>query len=254
LEKLNGGLKLERMKTAFRIISLANSPRRQLFHRPPDNLQLDWSFIDASTSTAEGVSINEKLWEHHMNRSVVQGEIGCFSSHVRAWRELLADPLLDQIVVIEDDVFVDWVRLERIGKVDWHKLNVDYLKLYAQSAPTFRLLRRAYPVTGHHIVQYTKMALGTQAYLLTRSAAERFERLLNVMSRPIDNEMDRPWGTGVPVMGLSPSPVIELSLPSEIENRELDQRRRPLSHLIGRTIERARGRAYRWFAPSVRIP
>ena len=39
----------------------------------------------------------------HTGRLLVKGEIGCFCSHLLAWRALLADEHLTQMIVIEDD-------------------------------------------------------------------------------------------------------------------------------------------------------
>ena len=244
------------MTTAIRVISLPESPRRDSFHRPPSDLGLDWRFVDASTGLTSGLDVGSRLSFKHSGRALVAGEIACYCSHVRTWSELLESDRYAQMIVIEDDVFVDWNFLNQVAKVRWSDIGVDYLKLYVKYPAKFRVLKWSYPIRDRHLVQYTSLALGANAYLLTRRAAETFSSSFKTISRPIDTQMDRPWSTGVPVVGIVPVGVVEQAIPSTISGRE-GSHENPMSKLHyygGRLVEHARARLYSVAGRSVKLP
>ncbi|OYV32902.1 MAG: hypothetical protein B7Z80_25590 [Rhodospirillales bacterium 20-64-7] len=234
------------MHTAIRVISLAHSPRRNSFHRPPEALGLDWSFMDASTGLIEGAAYDPALSYRHMSRQLAAGEIGCYCSHLRLWRELLAHPAARQLIVMEDDVYADWDFVAAFAEVDWSKAGIDYLKFFIKRPAKFRMVRWHYPIQDRHIVEYTTLALGAGAYLITRRAAERFERASRIISRPVDVVMDRPWATGIPVLTVFPYIAMELSLPSSLLAREQSDipRLQRLDYLARRVIEVAKVKTY----------
>jgi glycosyl transferase family 25 len=243
------------MRTAVRVISLENSPRRSSFHRPHENLGLDWAFLDASRDLVDGIQFDPELSYRHARRRLVAGEIGVYVSHMRAWQQMLADPSISQMIVLEDDVYADWEFLAQASRISWPGLGVDYLKFFPKYPAKFRRVSWSYPFRDRHLVQYTSLALGCGAYLLSRRAAARFEASFRTISRPIDVEMDRPWATGVPVMGIIPVAAIELSIPSEIPGRE-ESDITPLQscgYYAGRVIEHAKAGAYKLFGPATRL-
>ena len=243
------------MRTAVKIISLSGSPRRTSFHAPPDRLAIDWSFIDASTSLGEGLRYDPATSYRHMSRQLAPAEIGCYTSHVRLWRELMSNPSTKQMIVMEDDVYADWGFLSVFGQVDWSALGIDYIKFFVKMPASFRTVRWHYPIYDRHLVQYTSLALGTGAYLVTQAAAARFEKISRIVSRPIDIMMDRPWATGVPVLGLVPFTAMELSLPSSISSRGSSDagKLRRVNYLLGRVIERIRSKAYPVFTRTLKV-
>jgi glycosyl transferase family 25 len=233
------------MQTAVRVISLAHSARRDCFHRPAESLGLDWSFMDASTGLIDDVAYDPLLSYRHMSRQLATGEIGCYCSHVRLWRELLSSQAT-QLIVMEDDVYADWDFVAAYAEVDWSKAGIDYLKFFIKRPAAFRMVRWHYPMHDRHLVEYTSLALGTGAYLITRKAAERFERAARVISRPVDVQIDRAWATGIPVLSVFPYIAMELSLPSSLLARERSDisAMRRLDYLAHRVIEVARVKAY----------
>src|SRR3712207_8056971 len=46
-------------------------------------------------------------------RSLMPGELGCYSSHYHAWQTLLESGA-PQMIVLEDDTIVDWTFLEKL--------------------------------------------------------------------------------------------------------------------------------------------
>ena len=118
------------MTTAVRVISLLDSPRRHSFVQPPLKLGLDFSFIDGVTGVIDGVSVDDMLSYRHNGRLLVKGEVGCFCSHLLAWRQLLANAQLTQMIVLEDDVLADWLAVQQIANVDWGQHKITYMKLF----------------------------------------------------------------------------------------------------------------------------
>ena len=235
------------MTTAVRVVSVIGSPRRQSFQQPPQDLGIDCHFLDAAMDVIDGVRVDEMLCYKHCGRLLVKGEIGNFCSHLLAWKELLADEQLTQMVVLEDDVLADWLAIKKIASVDWSQHGITYMKLYWKYPAKFNVKYWSYPIVDRHIVQFTTLALGANAYLITRQAAKSFVDAMGVISRPVDVEMDRPWSTGVPVFGILPVCAMELALPSTIKNREVVQHNTipRWRYLRGRAIEHAWANSYK---------
>lgn len=243
------------MKTMFLVISMANGSRRATFHQPEPGLQLNWKFMDAATQLVDGIEFDAKLSYRHSKRRLSQPEIGCHCSHMLAWREFLASDC-SQLVVLEDDVHADWDYLAQAASIDWSRLGIDYLKFFLKYPAKFDVLAWSYPIVDRHLVQYRTLALGTQTYLLTRRAAERFEQSFRVISRALDVEMDRAWATGIPVVGLTPPASVEMTRPSTMSGRTDPSdisRHELLQYYAGRAVEKGRAMAYRLFGPSLRL-
>jgi glycosyl transferase family 25 len=235
------------VKTAIRIISLKDSNRREIFHQPSPSLGLDPQFVDASTGLIDDLSYDPARSYLNCRRELVRQEIGCYASHVSLWRELIGSTDVRQMLVLEDDVYVDWPIVAEICAIDWSVHKIDYLKLMSKYPAQFTVRHWSYPLRDRHIVRYRSLALGTGAYLISVAAATVLEKQSKVISRPIDVQMDRPWGTGLPVFGIVPAPVLEATLPSSIVGRDRGsesvlQRSR---YFAGRIVEHSRAYAYR---------
>ncbi|MBV1837827.1 glycosyltransferase family 25 protein [Acetobacter estunensis] len=241
-------------KTLIRVISIAGSVRRDTFHCPPTGVE--WEFFDASRGLEEGFEYNTDVTWAHIKRGLAPGEIGCYCSHVRAWRSFLSDPTADQILIVEDDVYVDWPVTLHLTEVDWASKGVHFLKFFGRFPARLHVAKWNYPIWDRHVVQYETQQFGTQIYLLTRHAAEVFVQNFQRISRPIDVEMERPWATGIPVAGIVPPTALELSVPSCVMNRHADRQATYLEMLryySNRVFERIRGGMYRTLGPRVKI-
>src|SRR3546814_11733983 len=71
------------------------------------NAGLAWECLDAYESLHPDLAYREEEAIVAKGRPLTKGEIGCYSSHYEAWRQLVAGEH-DQYVVLEDDVIVDW--------------------------------------------------------------------------------------------------------------------------------------------------
>src|SRR3546814_15547787 len=66
------------------------------------NAGLAWEFLDAYESLHPDLAYREEEAIVAKGRPLTKGEIGCYSSHYEAWRQLVAGEH-DQSVVLEDD-------------------------------------------------------------------------------------------------------------------------------------------------------
>jgi len=66
------------------------------------------------------------------------------------------------------------------------------------------------------LIRFERAPMGTQAYLISTTAAQGFLNRVPAISRPIDWEMDCFWANGLSTYALFPFPCFELAVPSSI--------------------------------------
>lgn len=198
------------------VLSLASaSERRRRFAERAADAGIDWQFFDAHTGPSPDLAYDEAAAALHHGRPLLPGELGCYSSHVAIWKAFLATGD-EQIIVLEDDVIVDWAGLRIVADGDFAGKDYDFVRLYAMKPSRFRMVERNYLRHSLYLVQYYERVYGTQGYIITRRAAARFvERFARVV-RPIDDQMDRYYENGVKSFGLFPFLLVEESRESEI--------------------------------------
>ncbi len=141
-----------------------------------------------------------------------RAELGCFSSHYSLWQELLAGGA-DQVIVLEDDVLVDWVYLRRVAEHDFSTNGIQYLRLASTATPPSIYKGE---LLGRYLVHFLGYALGAQAYLLTRTGAEHLVERMRCVRAPVDDMLDQSWRGSLPNFGLYQHPVISAEGPSHI--------------------------------------
>jgi glycosyl transferase, family 25 len=203
------------VRLAIRIISLAGSDQRRA-HMAAQmaRVGVPWSFFDARRELPEGLTYTPARARWNRGRELTPGEIGCFGSHVSLWRELVADPDLDGLVVMEDDLVIDW---SFFGAIERFAQNcpLPYVRFYGKLPVQMTEVQET--VGRRRIVTFQRPVYGTQAYWITRAGAQRFLSSIQDVVRPIDDEMDRVWAHGVPSAGVFPFPVVEVDFGSTIE-------------------------------------
>jgi glycosyl transferase family 25 len=195
--------------TAIRVISLpAAQERRQAFARSAVAAGCEWEFFDAHTTPVSGLSYDEKRVTGIYGRRLHPGELGCYSSHFDLWRWLLkAD--FEQLIVLEDDVVVDWEFIHDISAIDMAGRGIEYLRLFAKMPAPWRFIASPYFDTYRHLIRFTGYALGTQAYLLSKAGAARLIGHGSNIEAPVDVYMDRTWDHGLLNLAVYPFPVYE---------------------------------------------
>jgi glycosyl transferase family 25 len=196
--------------------------RRKKFAADAADAGLAWEFFDAHTGIDRALSYDPAAAEALNGRTLLPGELGCYSSHAALWQRLIADDAVDQYIVLEDDVVVDWTALRLLHSRRIAEDGHDYIRLFHKH-PSRRLLRRRnYLKRGLFLLELLDMAFGTQGYVLNKAAAARFLKSGRQVIRPVDDHMDRYWDHGVPNLALYPALLFERTVPSSINNASRD--------------------------------
>lgn len=201
------------MKTATRVISLTTAQeRRETFTKHATNVGVEWSFFDAHTELNSELDYNEDILIGRRVQPLTRGERGCYSSHFTLWREFLETDC-DQLLVLEDDVQVDWPYLKKVIVNDFAKDGINYVRLYSLALPPC-FNKGEY--LGRYLYQFVGYALGTQAYVLTRKGVIALLKYCRQVKGPIDIVIDQSWRGSVASYALYPYPVMDRAVPSMI--------------------------------------
>jgi glycosyl transferase, family 25 len=251
------------VRTKIVVISMADAAeRRSRFQERARNAPVPWSFYPARTTLHPALRYDEQGAIVAKGRPLRSGEIGCYSSHYAAWQDLQGDDA-DQYVVLEDDVIVDWTFVGRLAEVDLAAIGINYLRLYYKFPARAALVKENFLERARSIVELAGSAYGTQGYVITKAGAGIFLDHCRVMTRPIDDEMDRTWMHGLPNLAVFPFPIIEEAAGSTIGSTRFEtfvvpehlKLKRLLTHRVERwrrdasmTIRRLRRFQARWHA------
>jgi GR25 family glycosyltransferase involved in LPS biosynthesis len=163
------------------------------------------------------------------------GEIGCFLSHRKAWREIVARDL-DAGLIVEDDVAVDAERLRRL---------LDLVGQVAGPADFVRFPQKergeAGPVVGRGesgslLIEPVTPAFGTVMQIVGRDAAARLLDLTETFDRPVDVLLQMRWLHRIRIQSARPLVTAEIS--RELGGTLVQARRHSLSATMKREIQR----------------
>ncbi|TSE36243.1 glycosyltransferase family 25 protein [Tepidimonas charontis] len=177
---------------------LANLPLS--YQRLPGVL---WTDLD---SVAQAQLYCPALNAQQFCRPLVDGEKGCYASHLRACEHLLASAA-SALVVLEDDVtlqegFVDVVQaISTLPPDGW-----DIIKLY--SRPSERAVGQRMLTARHHLIRYRRVPSMSNGYVLSRSGARKLLQHRRPFGRPVDVDVRYWWECDLRVLGVLPSLVI----------------------------------------------
>src|SRR5690606_16536821 len=94
--------------TKIWVVSLADADQRRIeFAASVPATAPAYEFFDAHTELSPELVYENGASRATHGRTLRAGELGCYSSHFTLWRWLLESPY-EQMVVIEDDVRLDW--------------------------------------------------------------------------------------------------------------------------------------------------
>ena len=146
---------------------------------------------------------------------LVDGEKGCYASHIQAWQQLLASDA-PALVVLEDDVrltpqFADVVNAIAALQEPW-----DMVKLLGRDREKVRSQRPLVPGTA--LVDYSRVPSMTAGYVVSRAGAAKLLAHRQPFGRPIDVDLRFWWECDqLRILGVSPS-AIALDDTSEVSS------------------------------------
>ena len=203
-------------KTAIRVISLEESTdRRSGFSQRVFASDLDWSFFSAYKGIVFPLGYNENDAVRSCGRALLNPEIGCYVSHFKCW-EWLANSEYDQVIILEDDVMVDWKAITKLSQFNLSGYGINLLRLFATHPIKCKIVMYRFLSLHCHLVRTNGWYLGTQGYMLTKSGSRQLiENYVNITA-PVDWILMRYWEHRLGNYSLFPFPVIEQHIPSTI--------------------------------------
>ena len=201
----------------FIIVSLPDAKeRRANIEKTMASSPYKWRFFDALGPDDIQLPYNPEEALLRRGYKLSKGELGCFASHYACLNDHASglNGTAEYILIMEDDVVID-------PKFDFHalpamtkKLDIHYLKLFSRYICRAKFLGAL--SENRRLFRFASPSFGTQAYLVSRKGAQAFVGAIKKIVRPIDDEMERFWVTGLPLYALYPYPVMEINHPTTI--------------------------------------
>jgi glycosyl transferase, family 25 len=146
-------------------------------------------------STAEQASLySESLNAKQFHQPLVNGEKGCYASHLKLWRSLL-DSRHEAMIILEDDVCLApdfalvasaitsipnaWEMIKLIGRTSLGKAE--------------KVKHREPLCLGYQLLTYHRIPSLTAGYAISRRGAEKLLRTRTPFGRPIDVDLRHWW-------------------------------------------------------------
>lgn len=152
----------------------------------------------------------DALYSPQLNQSqyykpLVNGEKGCYASHIQAWRQLVASDA-PAMVVLEDDVRLDDRFAAGIAAVAQLDIPWDMVKLLGREREKVRSQRPLLPDVA--LVQYQRVPSMTAGYVISRAGAAKLLATRVPFGRPIDVDLRFWWENDLRILGTVPSLLI----------------------------------------------
>ncbi len=159
-----------------------------------------------------------QLNRRQYHKPLRSGEIGCYASHIVAWRGLLQSNE-SALAVFEDDVEVQADLPRVLDALAAAPANWDVVKLIGRAQE--KVADHAPLLPGRELVSYRRVPSLTSAYVLSRQGAAKLLAARLPFGRPVDVDMRHWWECGLRIAGVQPYPVARgpASWRSTIEDR-----------------------------------
>ena len=174
-----------------------------------ENLNLEVqriSAVDGRKKSAEELKSMRPPFEerHFWLKEMTPGEIGCYLSHVKAWKSLL-ETEEEWALIMEDDLTMRENALEFISDDSWIPDGVGLIQVTAREPSGEDICeRKTLPITGKsaqlvNVIHWNYM--GTLAYMINRETARKCLEISHKIIGPIDD-----------ILFLYPSPARKFSI------------------------------------------
>ncbi len=178
-------------------------------------------------------------------KPLVNGEKGCYASHIQAWRQLLASDA-PAMVVLEDDVRLDDRLADGIAAIAALDIPWDMVKLIGRAQEKVRSRRALLPDVA--LIEYQRVPSMTAGYVVSRAGAARLLQTRVPFGRPIDVDLRFWWENELRILGTLPALLtldetsLESSIWSERPRVPLLQKLRKFAMKMQLTLGNARHR------------
>lgn len=222
------------MKMPVYVVNLdCDAERMQSMADQLDRLGLGFTRVPAVSGRDLPAAQREALYDANANRlrfplPMVDGEIGCYASHLTVWQRLIANHQAAALV-LEDDVLLDPSLLPVLEAIKALPMGWDMVKLMGRDRES--LWQRWPLIEGVSLVRYRRVPNQTGAYLLSAAGARKLLAGRRPFYRPVDIDLRHWWECGLRLFGTCPYPVRDGQAAEQSS--------------IGRR-DRGVGAAYRW--------
>tara|TARA_B110001469_G_scaffold126247_2_gene143426 strand:- start:4853 stop:5605 length:753 start_codon:yes stop_codon:yes gene_type:complete len=170
-------------------------------------------------------------------------EIGCYLSHINAFKAFLASSA-SHALILEDDVHLPRELTTLLDRAIEHQAHWDLLRLSSSRQGQFIKITQL--DATHQLAYNLKVLKNTGAYLITRKGAEACLNKMLPMCLPYDVALDRDWDIGIKTACIDPMPVELEDFPTQIIHKAKRIRRyRATTFHIFHLITRIQRKAYR---------
>nr|WP_316644327.1 glycosyltransferase family 25 protein [uncultured Roseateles sp.] len=205
----------------------SDSDRRARLQAEFERLGLAAERFNATRWTELPQAEQDRLYSAALNaqqfhKPLVNGEKGCYASHLNAWRQLLDGPQ-HALVVLEDDVRPKPEFAAVIAAIAALPPGWDMIKLIGRlDESKGEKLRHRQPLTpGFELVDYRRVPSLTAGYAISRSGAQKLLASRLPFGRPIDVDLRHWWENDLSVQGVLPAAIAldETSFQSSIGDK-----------------------------------
>jgi GR25 family glycosyltransferase involved in LPS biosynthesis len=195
--------------------------------------------VDAVDGQLLGDAEIGEVYKRHLHRprypfELRRGEIGCFLSHRKAWREIV-ERGLDAGLIVEDDVEVDTAGLGRLLEANLGCFDAaDYLRFPQKLNETGRIAVTGGGVT---IIEPRQVGLGMVMQLVGREAAAILLDATERFDRPVDTTIQLKPSRKLRILSSTPVCVREVS--ETMGGSTIQKKAKPMKEIVAREIKRA---------------
>ena len=147
-------------------------------------------------------------------RELPCGEIGCYLSHIKAWK-IIVERQLSCALILEDDILIDSEIRQFIQQLGKSTGDFDIVKLYCSKLKP-KIISSEPIGPNHRLCRFQKVLSGNQGQLITLNGAKKLLATYQKFGRPVDVDIHHWWEPGINVLGVFPS-VVKI-----IENAQSD--------------------------------
>jgi glycosyl transferase, family 25 len=186
------------------VLSLLDSTeRRKNISSLLNEYQLDFEFIDGIDGRKKDPTLlaqyNEKEFIYNYGRKAVLGELGCYASHMLAWKKCIE--LNEPIIIFEDDFRLKEGAIQALDECE--KLIDDYHFIRLEDGnkkPQYKVKS----TNGMTLFNYIKVPQCATCYAISPIAAKKLLNNSKKIILPVDVFIRNVWMHQQPIYSLEP--------------------------------------------------
>lgn len=196
-----------------------DTPRRELLQQQFKALSLQGHRLEAVWWANLSEEEQARWYSPLLNKQqyykpLVNGEKGCYASHIKAWQQLLESDA-PAMVVLEDDVQLLADFRETTQAIAQITHSWDMIKLIGRPQEKIKTERQLTPT--HRLIQYQRVPSSTAGYVISRAGAQKLLSSRVPFGRPVDVDIRFWFENDLQVFGVYPS-VLGLDELSEVSS------------------------------------